>query len=150
MKKIEVRSNKRTENIKGMLYCAIIFGDVEMVDRILHPKGNYAGMTKGQFLYKIRKESMSEDGEFVFPDAPLSTTLIETGNFMGERCFVFKRRNSAKKATAYVFVMHPKDKLKVHRIIPTLKYLNENRFVDKNLVFKKNKNAFFLNLLYKN
>ena len=43
---IRLKRNKRLENLKSILYCAIHFGDFQSIESILHPNGNFLGMSK--------------------------------------------------------------------------------------------------------
>jgi hypothetical protein len=71
------KTNKRTENIKSMLYCAIHFRDFQCIESILHPNGIFLGMSKQRFIYFLRKEFFDEGSEFISEDSVIWSVMIE-------------------------------------------------------------------------
>ena len=148
--KIEMKLNKSNENIKSILYCAILFGDVETVAKILHPQGHFVGMSKARFLYFLQREHHKPEFNFIDEETSIWADLIDLGLYAGQRCFIFNREIKYNgKPRAFVFVMHPHQSKQVHKIVVSKKYTNEQTITRVALLFnQKKKNDY--NLLFKN
>ena len=148
---LRLKRNKRSENLKSMLYCAIHFGDFECIEAILHPQGNFLGMSKQRFIYFLRKEFFKENSEFISDDSQIWSIMIEVGRHAGERCFVFNRnhRDKNNRPIAYVFIIHPHQNNEVWKIVHTTNYMNERALTKGSLMFRKDMGKKF-NALYKN
>tara|TARA_Y100001978_G_C23678823_1_gene427912 strand:- start:1395 stop:1847 length:453 start_codon:yes stop_codon:yes gene_type:complete len=148
---IKLKRNKRAENLKSMLYCAIHFGDFDCVESILHPNGIFLGMNKHRFIYFLRKEYLKDQSEYIADDSQIWSVMIEVGKYAGERCFIFNRDHMDKnnRPIAYVFIVHPHQQKSVWKIIHTTNYINEKTLTKRSLMFNKDKGKKF-NSLYKN
>jgi hypothetical protein len=144
------KTNKRSENIKSMLYCAIHFRDFQCIESILHPNGVFLGMSKQRFIYFLRKELLKEGSEFISEDSIIWTIMIDIGKHLGERCFIFNRQHKREntKPFAYVFIIHPTQHKEVWKIIRTTNYINETT-LKSSLMYSKNLGKQF-NTLFKN
>lgn len=148
---IRLKRNKRLENLKSILYCAIHFGDFQSIESILHPNGNFLGMSKQRFIYFLRKEFFKEKSEFISEDSQIWSVIIEVGKYAGERCFIFNRDHKDKnnRPIAYVFIVHPRQNKEIWKIVKTTSYMNEKSLTKSALMFRKDMGKKF-NALYKN
>ena len=48
-------ANKKQDDIQAILYCAILFGDMKSISRILHPQGIFMGMAMLKFILSFKQ-----------------------------------------------------------------------------------------------
>ena len=145
-------ANKKQDDIQAILYCAILFGDMKSISRILHPKGRFMGMTKLRFIFSFKQHEFLDDGkennemdeEYIFSD------LISLHNYPGQRCYMLPMNTlNGGEIGAYVFIMHPEERDKVCLILETGIFQEEKHFLSSALMFRKSE-AKKYNLLFKN
>ena len=73
---INLGKNERENRIKSILYMAISFDDMLAVQKLLHPKGEFLGMSKGRFMHYLMESKefeklgdSNEDGEEVMQES---------------------------------------------------------------------------------
>jgi hypothetical protein len=149
--KLNLIVNKKQDDIQSILYCAILFSDIRSITKILHPQGNFMGMSKARFIHSFKQyELHHHKSEGEMEPKHNFTTMISLHEYPGQRCFVLPMDsiNGGIKG-AYVFVMHPSQKKKVSRIVETGIYQEEKYFVSSALLFKKQEGKKY-NFLYAN
>ena len=144
-------ANKKQDDIQAILYCAILFGDIRSIMKILHPQGNFMGVSKARFIYTFKQYELKENNKEsdVEPTHNFST-MISLHNYPGKRCFVLPMKSiNGGVNGAYVFVMHPNQKNKVNLIVETGIFQEEKHFISRALLFDK-EDAKKYNFLYCN
>ena len=149
--KLNLIENRKQDDIQSILYCAILFCDLRSITKILHPQGNFMGMSKARFIHSFKQYELNHTKpENEMEPKHNFTTMISLHEYPGQRCFVLPMDgiNGGIKG-AYVFVMHPIQKNKVFRIVETGIYQEEKYFISSALLFKKKEGKKY-NFLYAN
>ena len=55
--RINLKKQAKEEDIQSILYLGIMFGDIDCISKILHPKGKFMGMSKSKFMYSIKRHA---------------------------------------------------------------------------------------------
>ena len=149
--KLNLIENRKQDDIQSILYCAILFCDLRSITKILHPQGNFMGMSKARFIHSFKQYELNHTKpENEMESKHNFTTMISLHEYPGQRCFVLPMDsiNGGIKG-AYVFVMHPIQKNKVFRIVETGIFQEEKYFISSALLFKKQEGKKY-NFLYAN
>ena len=145
-------ANKKQDDIQAILYCAILFGDMKSISRILHPQGRFMGMTKLRFIFSFKQHEFLDDEKVCneMDEEYIFSNLISLHEFYGRRCYMLPMNilNGGNKG-AYVFIMHPEEKDKVCLITETGIFQEDKHFLSRALMFRKSE-AKKYNLLFKN
>lgn len=145
---INLEKNERENRIKSILYIAILFDDMETVQKLLHPKGEFLGMSKGRFMHYLMdsKEfknlgNSNEDDDEIIQESEYPFRHDETislDKYPGERCFVLsKKRINDGESTVYIFKVHEHQKNQIGEIVESNDYANVRRL--KNDLFLSSK-----------
>lgn len=136
--KINLKKEVKENRIKSILYLAITFGDFECIQKLLHPKGMYCGLSKGKFMHylmfkdEFESDEMHKEIEVEYPFR--YNEMISLDRFPGQRCFIIQnKRLNDGEPKAYVFLMHPHQKHQVYKIIETKKF-KEERHIREDLM----------------
>lgn len=149
--KLNLIENRKQDDIQSILYCAILFCDLQSITKILHPQGSFMGMSKARFIHSFKQYELNHTKpENEMESKHNFTTMISLHKYPGQRCFVLPMDsiNGGIKG-AYVFVMHPSQKNKVFRIVETGIFQEEKYFISSALLFKKQEGKKY-NFLYAN
>lgn len=147
---LNMKKNKNLQSMQSLIYCAILFEDMDTVKKLLHPQGDFLGMSKYRFLYFLQNEFNKKVSEFVSGDSKLFTVLIDIGKYAGKQCYILNRGSPGQsKPPAYVFLPYEHDLKRVGRIVQTNNYRNEKAFTLNASMFRKDKSNDF-NLIFKN
>ena len=149
--KLNLIENRKQDDIQSILYCAILFFDLRSITKILHPQGDFMGMSKARFIHSFKQHELNHtQPENEMEPKHNFTTMISLHEYPGQRCFVLPMYsiNGGIKG-AYVFVMHPSQKNKVFRIVETGIFQEEKYFISSALLFKKQEGKKY-NFLYAN
>ena len=149
--RINLKKQPKEEDIQSILYLGIMFGDIDCISKILHPKGRFMGMSKCKFIYSIKRHaylgeniSEEEDSEIDF------TNFISLHRFPGKRCYVLPmKRINGGASGAYVFIMHPDKNKQVGLILETGIFQEEEHFVSSALMYRNEAHEKY-DLLFKN
>ena len=82
-------TNESIDNIKSLLYCALVFYDLTVVNKVLHNNGFFLGLSKGKFIFMLQKDRFISGGDF---DQKIQseTFLAMDTDYIGHRCFRFQ------------------------------------------------------------
>lgn len=149
--RINLKKSLREEDIQSVLYLGIMFGDIDCISKILHPKGNFIGMSKSKFIYSLKRHdflgvqsNMEEESEIDY------TTLISLHRFPGHRCYVLPMSKiNGGIDGAYVFMMYPDDQRLIGLIVATDVFQDEDCFLSNALMFRNDANEKY-DLLFNN
>ena len=130
---INLEKNERENRIKSILYMAISFDDMLAVQKLLHPKGEFLGMSKGRFMHYLMESKefeklgdSNEDGEEVIQESEYPfrhDEAISLDKYPGERCFsIRKRRINNGYPIACVFKVHKHQKNQIGEIVESNDY----------------------------
>ena len=149
--KLNLIVNKKQDDIQSILYCAILFSDLRSLTKILHPQGNFMGMSKARFIHSFKQHELNHSKTESEMEAKHNfTSMISLHIYPGKRCFVLPMDSiNGGIRGAYVFAMHPNQKSKVSGIIETGIYQEEKSFISRALLFKKQEGKKY-NFLYAN
>ena len=100
---INLEKNERENRVKSILYMAISFDDMVTVQKLLHPRGEFLGMSKSRFMYYLMdskqfdhlgnlknkdNEELMCESEYPFRyDEKISLDI-----YPGQRCFVISKK----------------------------------------------------------
>jgi hypothetical protein len=127
-----------------------MFADFKVVEKILHPKGTYLGMSKSRFLYFLQKEHNDPESKFISEQSIIWSALFDIAAFPGQRCYIFNRSIKHNgKPRAYVFRLHPVETTQVCRIVVSQKYINEKKLTEMSYQLNRKRSSEYY-LLFKN
>ena len=149
--RINLKKQAREEDIQSILYLGIMFGDIDCISKILHPKGTFMGMSKSKFIYSIKRhaylgENISKEGESEID----FTNFISLHRFPGQRCYVLPMKKiNGGDSGAYVFIMYPDENKQVGLMLETGIFQEEEHFVSSALMYRNEAHEKY-DLLFKN
>ena len=130
---INLEKNERENRIKSILYMAILFDDMVAMQKLLHPKGQFLGMSKGRFMHYLMESKEFEklgdsvkDGEEVIQESEYPfrhDEAISLDKYPGQRCFVIsKKRINDGANIACIFKVHEHQKNQIGEIVESNDY----------------------------
>lgn len=136
--KFDLKKNKKEDELFGILFLSIMFSDLAVISKLLHPKGRYMGMSKSKFIYSIQRFNLIREGN-IEEELDLDFgNMISLQKYPGQRCFELPMNHiNGGKFGGYVFKLHPDDNQKIGLIVKTGRYISEETFVKSNLMYSE-------------
>tara|TARA_B100001287_G_C22646590_1_gene513035 strand:+ start:323 stop:787 length:465 start_codon:yes stop_codon:yes gene_type:complete len=131
---INLEKNERENRIKSILYMAISFDDMVTIQKLLHPRGEFLGMSKSRFMHYLMDSKQfdhlgnlkNKDNEELMCESEYPFRYdekVSLDKYPGQRCFVIsKKRINDGANIACVFKVHEHQKNQIGEIVETNDY----------------------------